>query len=355
MSGENVVLLCSIWSFVFTLFAIPRVVRTILLLPLVVTYVLLTGASPSIVRAGVSGAIGLIAVLASRPADGWLLWLAPAAWLLTVNPNYLYDVSFQLTFAAVGGLLVLAAPLTRRCAFLPHAVAQQVGITTAASLATAPVSVIAFGSASLVAVPANVVGGFVLGPIMFLGTLSLLLGFLGSWMSVPLNLVAGLFIGFLLEVSRQFARLPFAVFQWQGISLGLLLGASLVFEVAVIVYLARRSGGGLLAYAVDRRRRPWLVVVTAGLVAVILLLAPPAPEAPCRATLTFLSVGEGAAALLQIPRGPTILIDAGPVPLARALRADAVGRIDLLILSHGRSDHVAGLQDVIGTIPIARR
>ena len=115
------------------------------------TYVLLTGASPSIVRAGVAGIVGLLAVLASRPSDGWLLWLAPAAWLLTVNPNNLFDVSFQLSFGAVVGLLVLARPLTRALAFLPGPLPEQVGITTAASISTAPVSMLTFGSASLVA------------------------------------------------------------------------------------------------------------------------------------------------------------------------------------------------------------
>ena len=65
-----------------------------------------------LVRAGV-GICGLLAILASRPSDGWLLWLAPAAWLLTMNPNNLFDVSFQLSFGAVVGLLVLARPLTR--------------------------------------------------------------------------------------------------------------------------------------------------------------------------------------------------------------------------------------------------
>ena len=114
------------------------------------TYVLLTGASPSIVRAGVAGIVGLLAVLASRPSDGWLLWLAPAAWLLTVNPNNLFDVSFQLSFGAVVGLLVLARPLTRALAFLPGPLSEQVGVTTAASISTAPVSMITFGSASLV-------------------------------------------------------------------------------------------------------------------------------------------------------------------------------------------------------------
>jgi competence protein ComEC len=352
VSGENVVLLCGMWSFAFAALGVPRLTRTLLLMPLVVVYVVLTGASPSIVRAGVSGVVGLLAIMVSRPTDGWLLWLAPAAWLLTVNPNNLFDVSFQLSFAAVAGLLVLARPLTRWLRFLPRPLPEQVGVTTAASLATAPVSMLTFGSTSIVAVPANVAGGFVLGPIMFLGMLSLLVGFLSSWLSAPLNMVAGLFIGFLLEVSRLFARPSWAVLERQGLSLGLLLAVALLSELAVVVWLARRAGEGPIAYVRDRGRSLPLAAVAVATLAVVVLLAPAPVGAPRRPTLTFLSVGEGAATLVQIPHGPTILIDAGPTPLARTLRARGVRKINLLVLSHGHADHVAGLEDVIGRIPI---
>ncbi len=352
VSGENVVLLCGMWSFAFALLGIPRLVRTTLLLPVVATYVLLTGASPSIVRAGVAGIVGLLAVLASRPSDGWLLWLAPGCWLLTVNPNNLFDVSFQLSFGAVVGLLVLARPLTRALAFLPGPLSEQVGVTTAASISTAPVSMLTFGSASIVSVPANVAGGFVLGPIMFVGMLSLLLGFVSTWLSAPLNVVAGLFIGFLLDVARLFGRLPWAVYEWQGLDLRLLLAAALGAEAAALLVLARRSGLSLPAYLRLPRLRAPLAAVTAAVVAATLLLAPAGPAAPRQPTLTLLDVGEGAAALFQAPGGPTVLIDAGPEPLARTLRQHAVRRIDLLIMSHGHADHAAGLQDVLGRVPI---
>ncbi len=273
VSGENVVLLCAMWSFAFALLGIHRLARTALLLPVVATYVLLTGASPSIVRAGVAGILGLLAVLASRPSDGWLLWLAPAAWLLTANPNNLFDVSFQLSFAAVAGLLLLARPLTRALSFLPGPLPEQVGVTTAASISTAPVSVLTFGSASLVSVPANAVGGFVLGPIMFLGMLSLLAGFVSEWLSRPLNLMAGLFIGFLLEVARFFAGLPGATYTYQGVTPRLLLVAGLGLELVAVSALALRAGGGPVAYVRDRRRWPPLAAVTAAVVAAALLLA----------------------------------------------------------------------------------
>ena len=75
VSGENVVLLCSMWSFALLLLGVPRTARLLILLPIIAAYVVLTGASPSIMRAGVAGCVTCLAALVSRPSDGWLLWL----------------------------------------------------------------------------------------------------------------------------------------------------------------------------------------------------------------------------------------------------------------------------------------
>ena len=160
-----------------------------ILLPIIAAYVVVTGASPSIMRAGVAGCVTCLAALVSRPSDGWLLWLMPAAALLTLNPYTLLDVSFQLSFAAVAGLLLLSRRFTEGLALLARPLAEQVGVTSAASLATAPVSLATFGQASLVAVPANVAGGFALGPIMFFGMISMVVGLLVPPLSVPVNLL----------------------------------------------------------------------------------------------------------------------------------------------------------------------
>jgi competence protein ComEC len=352
VSGENVVLLCGMWSFALGLLGVRRQARLALLVAVVLVYVLLTGAAPSIVRAGLAGIIGLLAMMVSRPTDGWLLLLAPAALLLSVNPATLFDVSFQLSFAAVAGLLVLARPLTRRLSFLPGPLGEQAGVTTAASLATAPVSLAAFGSASIVAVPANVIGGFVLGLVMFLGMLSLLLGFVHRLVGVPLNLVSGVLLGFLVEVARFFAAPSWAVYEWRGPTLVVVVGGALALEALALGLLARRAGEGVPSYISAVGRRVRITLATAAVLAVALLAAPSPHGAPSEPRLTFLDVGEGAAALVQAPGGPTVLIDAGPEPLAEELRLHGVRRIDLLILSHGHADHTAGLSDVIGGIPI---
>jgi competence protein ComEC len=142
------------------------------------------------------------------------------------------------------------------------------------------------------------------------------------------------------------------VYEWQGPSLGLLLAACAGALVAGVRLLARRAGESLAGYIGSPGRRTPLIAVSVAVVAAVLLFAPAGPAAPRQTTLTFLDVGEGAATLLQAPSGPTVLVDAGPAPLARELREHAVRRIDLLVLSHGHADHTAGLGDVIGAVPI---
>ena len=145
------------------------------------------------------------------------------------------------------------------------------------------------------------------------------------------------------------------MYEYQGVTVRLLLAARPAGRLAVVALLAARAGGGLLGYVRDRRRWPPFAAAAAALVAAALLFAPAPVRPPDKPTLTFLDVGEGAATLLQVPGGPTVLIDAGPAPLGAALRRRGVQRIDLLVLSHGHADHVAGLEDVVGRVPIDGR
>jgi competence protein ComEC len=347
VSGENVVLLCTLLGAALSAMTLGRRLRLVLMLPMIAVYVLVTGAAPSIVRAGVAGVLVTVAGLASRPADLPLLVLAPAAVLLTMNPWNLLDVGFQLSFAAVIGLFLLAHHVVRLLHFLPRSLAETAGVTASASLATAPISLASFGQASLIGVVANMAGGFVLGPVMFCGMLSVLVGLAWPAASLPFNVAAGTLIAFLLSVAHFCAHLPLAVYQWQGLSVGFLVAAGCIALLLTATVLANRLGVGVLSFVFSPRRRQAAALAVATLVALALVMAPTAARAPSVPTLTILSVGEGAAALVQTPGGPTTLIDAGPSPLAGTLQAHGVRAIDLLVLSHGHADHTAGLADVL--------
>ena len=204
----------------------------------------------------------------------------------------------------------------------------------------------------MVAVAANLAGGFVLGPIMFLGMLSLLLGFVSSWVSLPLNLVAGLFIGFLLEVAKFFGRLSFAVYEWQGVSLWMALALGLGAEAALFWVLgaARRRPAARLHRAAaparlrrrpDRRRRGRRTRERAGRTGGA--LDPGAHVPRC---------GRGRGRPVARSRRPDRAHRRRPRaarPAPQAARRDAV---DLLVVSHAHADHAAGLSDVVARLPV---
>ena len=126
-----------------------------------------------------------------------------------------------------------------------------------------------------------------------------------EWLSAPLNVVAGLFIGFLLAVSRFFAGLPRRRVRVPGGDAAAGCWSWDCWRSSPWSRCSRRGPAAACwptcATAAAGRRSP---PATAALVAAALLLAPAPARPPDRPTLTFLDVGEGAATLLQVPGRP---------------------------------------------------
>lgn len=157
VSGQNVVLVAGGALALAWLLGLPRWFGQIGALAAIGAYVLAVGAQPSVVRAGVSGALVSLAWLAARPADRWHFCLLGALVLLAWNPYTLLDPGFQLSFAAVVAIFVAVPRLLRLFEGypLPTALAGAVAVSTACGLATAPILWLQFHSLPLLTVPAN--------------------------------------------------------------------------------------------------------------------------------------------------------------------------------------------------------
>ncbi len=362
-SGQNVMLLIALAIPLLAAAGVSHRARIPLLIGLIALYVPLAGAGPSIQRAGVMGAAGLLALLLSRPASRWFALLLAACATLALNPRAWQEPGWQLSFAAVAGILLLAPGIRRRLDALPRALAEGVALTVAATVATAPLIAHHFGEVSLASLPANVAALPLVAPIMWIGTLRAVAGQVAP--EGPLNDLLGLALAPLLT---GFERLAAVFADAPGSTVALTLAgpaelAGAYALLALLVLLARHAvrrwdtrASTAVAWfrRLPSRSRLALAVVAAAALALATAhgLAPGGP--PARLTVSFLDVGQGDATLIQHPDGSAILFDGGPpeAGVARLLRRAGVRRLSALVMTHASRDHHGGLAELVERFPI---
>jgi competence protein ComEC len=390
VSGQNVMLLAALALPLLMLAGVGLRTRLAALALLIAIYVPLAGAGPSLQRAGVMGLAGLAAMAASRPASRWYALLLAAAATLAWNPRSCGDPGWQLSFAAVAGILTLGVPLQRglRRALaevdgrhparqlrrvLLHALADGVAITLAATLATAPLLAHHFGSVPLAGLPANLLALPAVAPAMWLGMLKAALGQLSA-PSAPapvgdlaatgaaaLGAAAALPVRYLTTLGERFADMPGGQLELPLRSAAAVLGAYAALAIAAFgahracARLAPRlTGWAAVWHSLARGPRRALAgaLAAAALVAIAALLTRPGP--PDRLTVRFLDVGQGDATLVQHPDGTAVLFDGGPpeAGVARLLRRAGVRRLALVVATHASRDHHGGLPAVLNRFPV---
>lgn len=192
VSGYNVTQITRVGLVLFAVVGILRQRAAILVIGSVIGFVLLVGADTSVVRAGIMGSLGLLAVIVRRRYSGANAVLAAATVMVMVNPFVLrHDIGFLLSFTAVLGLQTLAIPFSDVFRFLPYAmtIRRTFAETLAAILMTFPLILYAFGSFPPAALPVNV---FVLPMIpaaMSVGIVSVLSGTVSGSLGMGVALI----------------------------------------------------------------------------------------------------------------------------------------------------------------------
>lgn len=154
-------------------------------------YVLLSGASAAVVRAGIMGSLTLIAYYWGRPSEARrLLWIT-AGLMLLVNPRYMVDVGFQLSVAATAGLIYLSQWLESSWLGRWGWMREYLVPTLAASVATALILWYHFGRVSLISPLVNIFVLPVVPLVMLLSAVTLILPWAGYLAYVPLWWIVG--------------------------------------------------------------------------------------------------------------------------------------------------------------------
>jgi competence protein ComEC len=226
VSGQNVVLVAGSVLAMAWVLGVSRLFAHVGALAGIAAYVLAVGAQPSVVRAGMAGALCSVAWLSARTADRWQLLLVGAAALLAWNPYTVFDAGFQLSFAAVVAIFVLVPRIVRVLEGYPVGCLRTgIAVSAACGLATAPILWLQFHSLQLLAIPANLLAAPVVAPLLMLALGATAVAPLSPSAAAALAWLNGWCAAYLAAVARLVGGLPFAQIQSTRALLALLAGA----------------------------------------------------------------------------------------------------------------------------------
>ncbi|MBI5466082.1 MAG: ComEC/Rec2 family competence protein [Candidatus Kerfeldbacteria bacterium] len=213
VSGYNVMILSEVLFSVLLALGLFRRQASLVVLVLVGLFVLFTGAEPPVVRAGIMGSLVIIGRLLWRKPDNLNLLLGSASAMLLVAPRLIYDFGFQLSFAAMAGLLWLAQPLAGRLKFLPAAVGlrEAASQTLAANITTLPLILWRVDQLSLVGPVANLLIAPVVVVIFTFGLLVVLVSSIMGWSALPLAWPLAAALWYVRQIVESLSQLPGAV------------------------------------------------------------------------------------------------------------------------------------------------
>ncbi len=351
----------------------PKAVASGVALLAAITFAALTGARPSTCRALLVAALVLLGILCDRRISllAALAWAAMA--MLCWRPALLWDVGFQMSFAATFALAVAFSPkdtplqfskpsLGRRFA---HTIWSIVRASFWASFATAPFALYHFGEVS----PWAIAGNLLAVPIVTLVLLpASLLGIVLSFIWAPIGSAV---LEQCVALAELLARLCYqleAILPMQTRAPLNGLEAVLWVVLGLILVWSRLFPRSSWSFR-SRFRWPSVALVFALLV----WSRGKGGQSLDVVRVTFVEIGQGDAAVIELPSGQVWLVDGGGMPfvaptahgdrqklaetparraLLPYLRHRRIEHIDLAIVSHPHPDHFVGLQAVGRRMPI---
>ncbi len=338
------------------------------------SYAAITCFPASVTRAAMMGTVGLAASCWQQRQNLMNSLALAALVILLAAPSSLFDPGFQLSFAATWGIISLGRCLT---AFLPAAgggpvsvgCRDLIAVTLSAQLAVLPLCALYFQLVPLFGLIPNVLVVPLSGLVVNLGLAGALLGLFSPSLGSPFLIAAGALTAPIQWLLGQLARVPgmcAAVPQpplWALISWYLLL-----YSASEGLRGWREVRFPHFRFRPFARRHLALSLLGLGLLLGVLIGGEPWSLAGGRGLrVTFLSVGQGDAVLVELPNGRTLLVDAGGMGetsassfdpgeriVAPYLLRSGVRRLDVLVGSHPHGDHIGGIPAVLDAIPVKR-
>lgn len=355
VSGMNVVyILAPFWLLIPFLWTMRfgKQIGLALMIFILVLFAGLTGFSASVMRACITGGFITYGRIFNKARNSKNLTAVAAIIILLINPADLFNVGFQLSFAAVYIILLILPEVQR---LIPDAIQHRwVGIPIMAAIVTLvvqlglyPILSYYFHEFSLIAPLANAVVVPFLGLVVPYALLLLPIAFVFPTVSYFLNAPCRWFFEFLQWFTATLSQWSWSWMQTPETGMMLFL-----IWIAVFMFVA--------SIRIPKMRWKWLIILLILLtvqqsVVIYNRLKPP------RLKVTMLDVGQGDAAVITTPNGGHFLVDtgrwspdynSGAGVILPYLKHAGIKNLEGVFLSHPHADHIGGMAALIGNIPI---
>ena len=323
-------------------------------------YTILVGADSAVVRAALMGGLGLLGRQLGRRQDGVASLLSVSVVMAYFSPMVLWDVGFQLSFAATAGLILYAEPLAiwfvrqasrvtsnENAEKIAGPIGEYILFTLAAQFATIPIMAYHFGQISLISFIANPFILPVQPAVMIIGGVALIASLLIFPLGQLLAIFALPFTTYTIRTVEFFSQFP------QGV---IVLGdTKLITVILVYALMLTWTFAGFRLKKFSRSLTLTAIIVSLTLLTVqAWRVALATPDG--RLHLTFLDVGSADAILIQTPDGANILINGGE--RASVLSAELGKRLppfhrelDWLIVASPQDEDLAALPRTLERFP----
>jgi competence protein ComEC len=344
VSGQNVAIVAFGVVLAARILGLGRLAGEALAIAVVLSYALAVGWQPSVVRAAVAGVLASLAWLVARPRDRWHALAVGALVLLVWMPQSALEPGFQLSFAAVATIFLVVPRLSGvpEAYPVPRGLWDVLVVAAACGLVTAPIVWLHFGQVALWTVPANVAAEPAMPPLISLSLAAAAVEPLSPGVATALAWLAGWCAWWIALVARVVAS-------WPSAQISSPLAIAVAFGVV---------GAALLVRRLPRYGRPTALAAIASVALTLAVAAwatrpQPSWEPPAGLRVTFLDVGQGDSALLEVPGG-AVLVDEGPpeADVVGQLRSLGLRSLTAIVLTHPQRDHIGGASAVLDRLAV---
>ncbi|MFA5932457.1 MAG: ComEC/Rec2 family competence protein [Microgenomates group bacterium] len=239
VSGQNLTILA---GFVMSLVSIFGRRKTIILtLFVIVIYSLITGFGVPVVRAAIMAGLVYTGKLMGKEGTGWWILFVTGGLMLLYQPNWLLNISFQLSFLATFGVIVVAPIFSNILRKIPKLIREDFAVTLSAQLMVLPIIAYNFNQISLAGLIANSLVLWSIPIVMISGFLAMIVGIFNNFLGEIVGLVSGILLTYFIYIVQFFSKIPGASFVIGQTNVVMWTGYYLILAVIIFRFSRRKS------------------------------------------------------------------------------------------------------------------